>query len=41
MVTPEPFSEHEIDWQRVRSHLDERGFTIVPGVLTEKTSDDT
>jgi hypothetical protein len=41
MVTPEPFSEHEIDWQRVRSHLDERGFTIVPGVLTEKTCDDT
>jgi hypothetical protein len=41
VVTPETFSQHEIDRQRVRSHLDERGFKIVPGVLTEKTCDDT
>jgi hypothetical protein len=40
MGTPEPFREHEIDWERVRSHLDERGFAVIPGVLTEKTCDE-
>ena len=29
-----------IDWKRVRSHLDERGFGALPGVLTEKSCDE-
>jgi uncharacterized protein len=37
MGTQAPFSEHEIHWERVRSHLDERGFAVIPGMLAEKT----
>jgi uncharacterized protein len=40
MGTREAFREHQIDWERVHSQLDERGFTIVPGVLVEKTCDE-
>jgi uncharacterized protein len=29
--------EHEINWERARYHLDERGFAVIPGVLTEKS----
>jgi len=37
MGTSEPFREHEINWERARYHLDERGFAVIPGVLTEKS----
>ncbi|HSE91233.1 MAG TPA: 2OG-Fe(II) oxygenase [Candidatus Binatia bacterium] len=40
MRTTEPFAEQEIDWEQARSQLDERGFAIVPGVLTEQTCDE-
>lgn len=40
MGTPETFREQEIDWERVRSHLDERGFAVIPGVLMEGTCDE-
>jgi uncharacterized protein len=40
MGTPESFSEHGIDWERIRSQLDERGFTIMPGVLVKKSCDE-
>lgn len=36
MTIPQPFREHEIDWNRAWSHLDERGFAVVSGVLTKK-----
>jgi len=29
-----------IDWKRVRSHLDERGFAALPGVLTAKSCEE-
>ena len=35
MSTPEPICANEIDWQRARSHLDERGFALIPGALTK------
>jgi hypothetical protein len=37
MGMSEPFREHEINWERARYHLDERGFAVIPGVLTEKS----
>ncbi|MGH7844836.1 MAG: 2OG-Fe(II) oxygenase, partial [Candidatus Binatia bacterium] len=33
-------AEHQIDWEQVRSHLDERGFAVMSGVLTEKHCDE-
>jgi uncharacterized protein len=36
MILPEPF-RNEIDWQPALSHLDERGFAVIPGVLTKRT----
>lgn len=40
MSIPERIRAHEIDWRRARSHLDERGFALVPGVLTKKTCEE-
>jgi hypothetical protein len=40
MSVAEPIRAHEIDWQRARSHLDERGFALVPGVLAKKTCEE-
>jgi len=37
MSLPEPFREDEIDWQSVLSQLDDRGFAVIPAVLTGKT----
>jgi uncharacterized protein len=31
-----PFREDEIDWKRALSHLDERGFAVLPAVLTRE-----
>jgi len=36
----DPIHEHEIDWQRLRAQLDERGFALIPGVLSKKTSEE-
>jgi hypothetical protein len=32
--------ESKIDWARVYSHLDERGFVLIPGVLTKTSCDE-
>lgn len=40
MSIPERIRAHEIDWRQARSHLDERGFALVPGVLTKKTCEE-
>ena len=32
-----PIREDVIDWERARSHLDERGFVLIPGVLSKPT----
>lgn len=40
MSAAEPLHEHVIDWQRAQSHLDERGFALVPGVLAKKTCEE-
>lgn len=40
MKIPEPFCASEIDWTRVWSDLDERGFAVMPGVLTKKNCDE-
>lgn len=37
MSLPEPFREDEIYWQSALSHLDDRGFALIPAVLTGKT----
>jgi hypothetical protein len=37
MSLSEPFREANIDWQNALSDLDERGFAIIPDVLTQKT----
>jgi hypothetical protein len=37
---PVPIREHEIDWGSARSQLDDRGFALIPGVLTEKTCEE-
>jgi len=36
MGIPELIQQHNIDWERVLSHLDERGFALVRGVLTKQ-----
>ena len=36
MNLPEALCDQEIDWQEARSHLDEHGFTILPGVLSRE-----
>lgn len=35
MSTAEPIRPREIDWEQARSHLDERGFALIPGVLSK------
>ena len=32
--------ERETDWERVRSHLDDRGFALIPGVLSKQTCEE-
>lgn len=34
------FRERGIDWEPLRSRLDERGFAVIPGVLTAKNCDE-
>src|SRR5439155_22937496 len=36
MNLPEALCDQEIDWQEARSHLDEHGFTTLPGVLSRE-----
>lgn len=36
----ESFREYEIDWEHARSQLNERGFAVLPGILTEKTCEE-
>jgi len=36
MNLAEAFDEQAIDWDQARSHLDERGFVAIPGVLSRK-----
>jgi hypothetical protein len=40
MSLPEPFGQREIDWDGARSPLDERGFALIPGVLTKKNCEE-
>jgi len=40
MSIPEPMRERETDWERVRSHLDDRGFALIPGVLSKQNCDE-
>jgi uncharacterized protein len=37
MTIPEPIPERTIDWKRACFHLDERGFAMIPGLLTKKS----
>lgn len=32
--------EHEIDWAAARAQIDERGFALIPGVLSKKTCEE-
>jgi hypothetical protein len=36
MTIPEPISKRTIDWKRACFHLDERGFAMIPGLLTRR-----
>lgn len=36
MSAPEP----EIDWERARAHLDDRGFALIPGLLSKPTCEE-
>jgi len=36
MSTPKPICKREIDWERVRSHLDDRGYALIPGMLSKE-----
>ena len=36
MNLAEAFDDQAIDWDQARSHLDERGFVVIPGVLSRK-----
>ncbi len=36
----DPFSDKGIDWKAFQSQLDERGFAVMPGVLTAKTCEE-
>jgi hypothetical protein len=36
MRIPAPIRAREIDWRSARSQLDDRGFALIPGVLTKK-----
>ena len=40
MSAPKTIREYEIDWERVRSHLDARGFALIPGALAKKTCEE-
>jgi len=40
MSIPGPRRQHEIDWERARAHLDERGFAVIPGVLSKPTCEE-
>jgi hypothetical protein len=36
----EPFHRDQINWERALSHLNKRGFTLVPAVLTQTTCEE-
>ena len=40
MRIPAPIREREIDWGSARSQIDERGFALIPSVLTKKTCEE-
>lgn len=40
METTEPFFEQPIDWDGVRSDLDQRGFAVLPRLLTKKSCEE-
>jgi hypothetical protein len=40
MRTVQPFREPEIEWQSALSHLDERGFAILPAALAKETCEE-
>jgi uncharacterized protein len=40
METTEPFFEQPIDWQEKRSDLDQRGFAVLPRLLTKKSCEE-
>jgi len=37
MRMPAPNGEPEIDWEAARARIDERGFALIPGVLSKKS----
>ena len=40
MATLAANHEHKIDWEQVRSHLEERGFALIPDVLAKTSCDE-
>ena len=40
MSSSEPIGAHNIDWEQVRYHLDERGFALLLGVLKKDTCEE-
>ena len=40
MRMPKPISEYEIDWERTRSDLDDRGFALIADVLPKKSCEE-
>jgi hypothetical protein len=40
MSVAKPVPKNEIDWEKARSDLDERGFALIPGVLDDQTCED-
>jgi hypothetical protein len=40
MDVTESFREDAIDWEGVLSHVDARGFAVMPGVLTQRTCEE-
>ena len=40
MRTVQPFREPEIEWQSALSHLDERGFAILPAAIAKETCEE-
>jgi uncharacterized protein len=40
MRMPGPIREYEIDWERTRSQLDDRGFALISGVLPKKSCEE-
>lgn len=40
MNTRDPNRGHPIDWEGARTHLDERGFVLIPGMLSGETCEE-